>query len=91
MLEATNIEGRKVNGDQWIKLYYVTFEIYIIIQIMADEKMTRGESTNSLWNLKIGRLIFSASMSQNHFRMYYIFMKSHLDMWEDKMTHLKLY
>ncbi|KAG8232219.1 hypothetical protein J437_LFUL011963 [Ladona fulva] len=62
VLKMSNIEGRRVYGDNWEDLDIITFDAYISILLLAGVYRSRGESTKSLWNSETGRPIFSATM-----------------------------
>jgi len=67
VLKMTNVEGRRVYGDNWENLDAITLEAYIGILLLAGVYRPHGESTKSLWNLETGRPIFSAAVSLKTF------------------------
>ena len=58
VLKMTNIEGRRVYGDNWENLDAITLEAYIGILMLAGVYRSHRESTKSLWNPETGRPIF---------------------------------
>lgn len=77
----TNLEGKRVYGDNWKDLDVVDLEAYIGLLILAEVYKSKGEATASLWNAEIGRAIFPATMSLKTFHVL-----SHVIRFDDKQT-----
>ena len=70
ILQMTNLEGRRVYGDEW-KDYDVThLQAYIGLLILAGVYKSKGEATASLWAAETGRAIFPATMSLCKFHVF---------------------
>ena len=70
ILQMTNLEGRRVYGDEW-KDYDVThLQAYIGLLILAGVYKSKGEATASLWAADTGRAIFPATMSLCKFHVF---------------------
>lgn len=67
IIKMTNIEGRRVYGDDWEELDDITLQAYIGLLLLAGVYKSHGESTKSLWNADTGRPIFRATMSLKRF------------------------
>lgn len=67
IIKMTNIEGRRVFGEDWTNLDKITFQAYIGLLLLAGVFKSCGESTKSLWNKETGRNIFRATMSLENF------------------------
>lgn len=92
MLEATNIDGRKVCGDNLNEINEAIFEAYIVIILLSGAYESHSEATKNLCNKETGRPIFSASMSQKNIICIsgnFISMTSRLA--EDEITNSQLY
>ena len=90
VLKMTNIEGRRVYGENWENLDAITLEAYIGILLLAGVYRSHGESTKSLWNLETGRPIFSATLSLKFSvasLVCYVSTTSPIDGREEQMTN----
>lgn len=67
IIQATNIEGRRIYGDDWKEFDNITFQAYIGLLLLAGVYKSNGEATKSLWNKETGRAIFRATMSLEKF------------------------
>jgi len=90
VLKMTNVEGRRVYGDNWENLDAITLEAYIGILLLAGVYRSHGESRKSLRNPETGRPIFSAAISLKTFcssLMCYVSTTSPIDGREEQMTN----
>ncbi|XP_039550046.1 piggyBac transposable element-derived protein 4-like, partial [Pimephales promelas] len=70
VLEMTNLEGKRVYGDDWKDFDVTDLQAYIGLLILAGVYKSKGEATASLWNADTGRAIFPATMSLKTFHVF---------------------
>ncbi|XP_056102977.1 piggyBac transposable element-derived protein 4-like [Rhinichthys klamathensis goyatoka] len=67
LVTMTNMEGRRVYGDQWKEIDWTEMEAFMGLLILAGVLKSNGESTRSLWDGEMGRAIFRATMPLKDF------------------------
>ncbi|XP_028260881.1 piggyBac transposable element-derived protein 4-like [Parambassis ranga] len=70
ILEMTNLEGFRKNGDSWKKMDETDLRAYLGLLILAGVYRSRGEAAASLWDAESGRPIFRATMPLKLFHTY---------------------
>ncbi|XP_076608401.1 LOW QUALITY PROTEIN: uncharacterized protein LOC143333911 [Chaetodon auriga] len=70
ILEMTNLEGRRVFGEEWKELDKTHLDAYFGLLILAGVYKSKDESTASLWDAETGRAIFRATMSLETFHIF---------------------
>ena len=70
ILEMTNLEGRRVFGEEWKELDKTHLHAYLGLLILAGVYKSKDESTASLWDADTGRNIFRATMSLGTFHIF---------------------
>ncbi|XP_029907418.1 piggyBac transposable element-derived protein 4-like [Myripristis murdjan] len=70
ILEMTNLEGRRVFGENWKELDKTHLDAYLGLLILAGVYKSKDESTASLWDAETGRAIFPYSMSLETFHIF---------------------
>ena len=70
ILEMTNLECFRENGDNWKRMDEIDLRAYIGLLILAGVCRSRGEATCSLWNAKSERVIFRATMPLKVFHTF---------------------
>lgn len=70
VLDMTNLEGRRVYGEEWKELDEMHLHVYLGLLILAGVYKSKDESTASLWDAVTGRNIFRATMSLGTFHIF---------------------
>ncbi|XP_034065557.1 piggyBac transposable element-derived protein 4-like [Gymnodraco acuticeps] len=70
VLDMTNLEGRRVYGEEWKELDEMHLHAYLGLLILAGVYKSKDESTASLWDADTGRNIFRATMSLGTFHIF---------------------
>ncbi|CAM4569943.1 unnamed protein product [Leuciscus chuanchicus] len=68
LVEMTNLEGKRVFGDDWRDVDWTDMEAYIGLLLLAGVYRSNNEALSSLWEAETGRAIFRAVMSLRRFR-----------------------
>ena len=69
ILKNSNIEGKRVFGDNWKNLNNVDLEAFIGLLLLSGVYKSRNESIESLWDNTTTRNNFRATMSLEKFKM----------------------
>ncbi|XP_016409956.1 piggyBac transposable element-derived protein 4-like, partial [Sinocyclocheilus rhinocerous] len=67
LVRMTNLEGRRVFGDQWTDIDWTAMEAFIGPLILAGVFKSYNEATRSLWHGEMGRAIFRTTMPLKDF------------------------
>ncbi|XP_027874871.1 piggyBac transposable element-derived protein 4-like [Xiphophorus couchianus] len=70
ILQMTNLEGRRVFGENWKELDKMHLHAYLGVLILSGVFKSKDESTASLWDTETGRAIFRATMSLETFHIF---------------------
>ncbi|XP_033943723.1 piggyBac transposable element-derived protein 4-like [Pseudochaenichthys georgianus] len=70
VLDMTNLEGRRVYGEEWKELDEMHLHACLGLLILAGVYKSKDESTASLWDADTGRNIFRATMSLGTFHIF---------------------
>ncbi len=60
LLEMTNLEGRRVYGNEWNDIVLEEMQAFVGLLILAGVCKSNNEATRSLWDGEMGRAIFRA-------------------------------
>ncbi|XP_048879142.1 piggyBac transposable element-derived protein 4-like isoform X3 [Brienomyrus brachyistius] len=67
IIDMTNLEGEKRFSNDWQKLTATEFKAFMGLLILAGGFQSSKESIGKLWDEKMGRWIFRATMSRKRF------------------------
>ncbi|XP_053946583.1 piggyBac transposable element-derived protein 4-like [Anastrepha ludens] len=68
ILTYTNIEGKRIYGEEWLDIENIELFAFIGLLILAGVFRSNNESCESLWNPETGRPIFAATMPLKTFK-----------------------